>query len=236
MIKTGTLFLIPHVLDDEAGNDFIPDTTRQQVYHISHFIMESEKAGRALIKRLNINTPQANIQIQLCNEHSLQKDLPQLIAPLLQGHDVGLMSDAGTPCIADPGHEVVMACHKKGIKVVPLAGTSSIMLALMASGLGGQQFVFHGYLPIEKAARVKMMKEMEEQAQKKGYTQIFMEAPYRNNQLLKDIIGQLKNDTLLTIACNLTAFNQLIETKKAGEWKLAPLPDLHKKPCLFLIR
>jgi 16S rRNA (cytidine1402-2'-O)-methyltransferase len=236
MIKTGTLYLIPHVLDDEAGNDFIPETTRQQVRHISHFIMESEKAGRALIKRLNINTPQANIQIQLCNEHTLQKDLTQLIAPLMQGFDVGLMSDAGTPCIADPGHGVVMACHKNGIKVVPLAGSSSIMLALMASGLGGQQFVFHGYLPIEKAARVKMMKEMEEQAHKKGYTQIFMEAPYRNNQLLKDIISQLKNDTLLTIACSLTSPNQLIETKKTMDWKLTPLPDLHKKPCLFLIR
>lgn len=235
MIKTGTLFLIPNVLDDEADSGFIPETTKQQVHHLVHFIMESEKAGRALVKKLNLHTPQSDIQIQLCNEHTLQQNLPNLIAPLLQGFDVGLMSDAGTPCIADPGYEVVMACHRKGIKVVPLPGSSSIMMALMAGGLGGQQFVFHGYLPIDKAARARMIKELEEHALKKGYTQIFMEAPYRNNPMFKDLISLLKNNTRLGIACNISSADELIITKTAAEWKQTTLPDLHKKPCLFLI-
>ncbi len=234
MKQLGTLYLIPHVVDAAAPDSFIPAFTKEKVQHIRHFIMESEKAGRALIKRLGI--PQTEINVQLWNEHSNEKEKNDLLKPLLNGLDMGLMSDAGTPCIADPGYDVVMAAHKQNIKVVPLAGSSSIMLALMASGLGGQKFSFHGYLPIEKPARIKMLKDLETQAQKTGYTQIFMEAPYRNNHLFDDILANAKSETRLTIAAEISSENELILTKTIAQWKQFAKPDLHKKPCVFLMK
>ncbi len=236
MTNKGRLFLIPHVIDDLVSDAFIPDYTRQQVHDISCFIMENEKAGRALIKRLKIKTAQADIAVMLWNEHTDKKDLPQLLVPLLNGKDIGLMSDAGIPCVADPGYEIVLAAHQKGVQVIPLPGSSSLMMALMASGLGGQFFAFNGYIPIEKPLRLKKLKEMESMAKKTGQTQIFIEVPYRNNQLFSEILSACSGDTKLTVAADISGANEFILTQSVANWKQKEAPGLHKRPCVFIIR
>lgn len=236
MANKGRLFLVPHVLDAEAPDSFIPEYTRQQIHHVQHFIMESEKAGRALIKRLQIKTPQNDIHIGLCNEHTNHAAIKTLLKPLSEGFDMGLMSDAGIPCVADPGYEVVLAAHAMAVQVIPLPGSSSLMMALMASGLGGQSFAFHGYLPIEKPLRIKKIKELETAAKKWGQTQIFMEAPYRNNAMIADILSSCSGETMLTLAADISSANEYISTQSISKWKQIGPPDLHKRPCVFLVK
>jgi len=230
----GKLYLIPNFLADDNPQNFLAEMVRQSVNHIRHFIVESEKEGRALIKRLQIITPQSELRLWLLNEHSDEKSVHHLLEALKDGHDAGLMSDAGLPCVADPGYELVSLCHQKNIEIIPLPGTSSIFMALMGSGFSGQNFVFHGYLPIEKAQRIKKLKEIEADAFKKQQTQIFMETPYRNMPLLEDILRNCKSLTKLCIASNISAAEQFIKTKTIREWQQQK-PDLHKKPSIFLI-
>lgn len=230
----GKLYLVPNFLADDNPPGFLPQLVREQVHHIRHFIVETEKDARALIKQLGIATPQNELQVFVWNEHSKGQDASSLLKALENGQDAGIISDAGLPCIADPGSDVVALAHRKNIQVIPLPGASSIFMALMASGMNGQGFTFNGYLPVNRPERVKRIKELERDAAVKKQSQIFMEAPYRNNHLLEDVLKNVHADTRVCIASNISAANQLIKTRTAREW-LKEVPDLHKIPTIFII-
>jgi 16S rRNA (cytidine1402-2'-O)-methyltransferase len=228
-----TLYLIPNILSDSNGADFFSNVVKKRVHHLRHFIVENEKAARALLKKLELATPQNELTIHLWNEHSKKEDLPE-IADIIMRHDTGIISEAGLPCVADPGADIVKWAHSKNITVVPLPGASSLFMALMASGMNGQSFVFHGYLPIDKTQRAKKLKEMETAVQRHNQTQLFMETPYRNNQMLDDVIKNCLPDTHLCIAMNITAPDEWIKTQTLKQWSNTK-PDLHKKPVMFVM-
>jgi 16S rRNA (cytidine1402-2'-O)-methyltransferase len=230
----GKLYLIPNILADDNPESFLGNYVNEQVHHIKHFIVETEKDARAHIKRLKIATPQNELQLFLWNEHSNKSEVSQLLKALENGMDAGIITDAGLPCVADPGSDVVALAHQKNIEVIPLPGASSILMALMASGMNGQGFTFHGYLPIDKIARAKKIKELEQDAGRKNQAQIFMEAPYRNNQLLEDILKNTSSQTRICVAMNISGANQFIKTQTNKQW-LTTKVDLHKKPVIFLI-
>ncbi len=230
----GKLYLIPNFLADDNAENFIPEFVREQIHHLKSFIVETEKDARALIKKLKISTPQNELKILLWNEHSDKNTVHELLKIFENGNDVGIITDAGLPCVADPGNEVVAMAHKKNIDVIPLPGSSSIFMALMASGMNGQNFVFHGYLPIEKIERAKKIKHLELDSKSKNQAQIFMEAPYRNNHLLDDILKTCVSDTKLCIASNISSINQFIKTKSIKDWGTQK-PNIHKIPTIFII-
>ncbi|PTQ93189.1 16S rRNA (cytidine1402-2'-O)-methyltransferase [Mucilaginibacter yixingensis] len=230
----GTLYLIPVPLaDDAARKSFTPylvDTINQ----LSEYIVENEKTARRFLKEAGLKIPQSELTIHDYGKHQRDKGLGDFFSGLVVGKDVGLMSEAGCPGVADPGADIVAEAHRRNIKVVPLVGPSSILLALMASGFNGQSFTFHGYLPIDKVQRAKRLKDLEGQAERFKQTQLFIETPFRNNQLLEEILRSLKPATRLCIACNLTAADEMVQTQTIAAWK-KQLPDLHKKPTIFLI-
>jgi len=232
-MPNGTLFLIPVPLADEvAAKSFTPylvDTINQ----IKEYIVENEKTARRFLKEAGLKTPQSELLIHDYGKYN-RDSLKAFFSGLTAGKDVGLMSEAGCPGIADPGADIVAEAHKRGIKVVPLVGPSSILLALMASGFNGQSFTFHGYLPIDKAARSKKIKELEALSDRYVQTQLFIETPFRNNALLEEILKSGNPNTKLCIACNLTAADELVQTKTIAQWK-TKVPDLHKKPTIFLL-
>lgn len=227
----GALYLIPNVLSDKHQDDFIPDMVRKMTHHLKHFIVENEKDARALVKKLKIETSQQEIKLWQLNEHTDDAEIENLLTALANGQDAGLLSDAGLPCIADPGSNLVKLAHQKNIKIIALPGSSSIVLTLMGSGFNGQQFTFNGYLPIDKNQRAKKIQAMEQLAIK-GQTQLFMEAPYRNNQLLNDIILNCNTQTKLCIGCEVCTDEGFIKTQTLAAWK-ANLPELHKRPVMF---
>lgn len=234
MAGYGKLFLIPNFLADENPDSFLSAIVGEKVHHVKQFIVETEKDARALIKRLKLITPQNELTLHLWNEHSDKKDLGSILKALENGNDAGIITDAGLPCIADPGSDVVALAHQKNIEVIPLPGASSILMALMASGMSGQSFAFHGYLPIDRIARVKKIKELEMDARKKNQSQIFMEAPYRNNHLFEDVLLNTDAHTRICVAMNISAPNQFIKTKTRKEWQGEKV-DLHKKPVIFIL-
>ncbi|MCC7533142.1 MAG: SAM-dependent methyltransferase [Bacteroidia bacterium] len=232
-INTKTrIFLIPNYLAEDNPIEFLSEYVRMQVHTVQHFIVENEKQARALIKRLNLKTPQSDLKLLLWNEHSKPSETREVEDFLNKKVDIGIITDAGLPCIADPGADIVAIAHKKDIEVIPLPGPSSIFMALMASGMNGQGFTFNGYLPIDKLARSKRLKQLELDAMRLKHTQLFMETPYRNNQLLADIIINCKGDTLLCIACNISSKDGFVKTKSINQWKQIK-PDLHKQPTIF---
>jgi len=198
-----------------------------------HYVVEHEKNARRFIKSICPQKNQAELKLSTINKFTDPLEIPEFIQPCLEGFDLGIISDAGCPGVADPGAEIIHIAHKYGIKIVPLVGPSSILLALMASGLNGQKFAFHGYLPIDKDERKQSLKQLEKQSQQEGQTQIFIETPYRNNQLLEAMTKSLKGDTLLCVACNLTLQDEFILSQEVNLWQPAAY-DLHKKPCIFL--
>jgi 16S rRNA (cytidine1402-2'-O)-methyltransferase len=230
----GKIYLIPTLLGDESPINIISGYNIQIIKSLQYFIVEEERTARRFLKKI---IPEINIdtlQFFILNEHTPSKDIVHYLEPTSR-HSVGLLSEAGLPCIADPGSTIVAMAHKQGIEVVPLAGPSSILLGLMSSGLNGQIFAFNGYLPIKKNERIKMIKFLEKRSATENQTQIFMEAPYRNQQLLEDIINSCNPDTLMCIACDLTLLSQYIETKPIREWKIK-MPDIHKRPAIFIIK
>ena len=230
----GNLYLIPNFLSSQNQNNFLPELVKKMAHHIKNFVVETEKDARALIKKLELANPQNELQIFILNEHTESHSYHHLLSALENNQDAGIISDAGLPCIADPGFQLVTLAHKKNIKVIPLPGASSIFMALMASGFSGQNFAFTGYLPIDKVQRLKQIKELEKLVFSKHQAQIFMETPYRNNQLLADLIKNCAPSTLLCIACNISAPDEFISTKTVAEWGKLEL-DLHKKPCIFIL-
>jgi 16S rRNA (cytidine1402-2'-O)-methyltransferase len=233
-MPAGTLYLIPVPLaDDAAVQSFTPYLT-QTINQISEYIVENEKTARKFLKQAGLTIPQSQLIIHDYGKHNRNADLKDFFTGLLSGKDAGLMSEAGCPGVADPGAEIVAEAHRRGIKVIPLVGPSSILLALMASGFNGQSFTFHGYLPIDKMERSKRVKELEVQAERFSQTQLFIETPFRNDSLLTEVLKTCKPNTRLCIACNLTAPDELVQTKTIAEWK-KQLPELHKKPTIFLL-
>ncbi len=231
----GTLYLVPVTLgDDDIGKALPPDVVGI-VRKLDTFIVENEKTARRFLGAVKTDKPVRELTLQPLNEHTAEKELPALLAPLLAGRDIGLMSEAGCPGIADPGAPLIALAHRKGIRVAPLVGPSSILLSLMASGLDGQRFAFLGYLPSDKAARVQRLKEIEQVSRKQRETQIFIETPYRNQHMLEDILATCHPETRLCVACNVSLENELILSKRIADWKQAPHPDLHKKPTVFLL-
>jgi len=233
-MPAGTLFLIPVPLAEQAAaksfTPYLVDTINQ----VKEYIVENEKTARRFLKEAGLRTPQSELIIHDYGKHNRDIPINEFFKGLVSGNDVGLMSEAGCPGVADPGAEIVAEAHRKGIKVVPLVGPRSILLAVMASGFNGQSFTFHGYLPIDKAERSRKIKELETLAQRFNQTQLFIETPFRNNPMLEEILRSCLPKTRLCIACNLTAEDEFVQTKTIAEWK-QKIPDLHKRPTIFLL-
>lgn len=231
----GTLYLIPVPLADEAAAASFTPYLHEIINTIDEYIVENEKTARRFLRQAGLRKPQNELVLHGYGKHIRNNtDSSAFLNGLRAGKDVGLMSEAGCPGVADPGAEIVAEAHRLGIKVVPLVGPSAILLALMASGFNGQSFVFHGYLPIDKDERAKKIKTLEQTAQREKQTQIFIETPFRNNQLLAEILRTGKPQTRLCVACNLTAPDEQVISRPLHLWVNEKF-DFHKKPAIFLI-
>lgn len=236
MKKTGTLYLIPTILAEDTADQVISPQVKETVRHLTHFIVENLRTARRFVKSICPELVIEQLTFVQVNKDATPAQVQASLKPLLeQGIDAGIISEAGCPGVADPGAEVVKYAHQKGIKVVPFAGPSAILLSLMGSGFNGQRFAFHGYLPIEKGPRLQALRALEKEMLQRDQTQIFMETPYRNNKLLEDLVQTLNGSTRLCIAANITSpEHELIQTKTISEWQ-GQLPDIHKQPAVFLI-
>jgi 16S rRNA (cytidine1402-2'-O)-methyltransferase len=230
----GKLYLIPTTLGESDPMDVLPQTIKKAISFIDDYIVENEKTARKSIKSVLPEKVQATLRLSLLNKHTLVSEHLTMIQPCLQGKNVGLMSEAGCPGIADPGAVIVKIAHEKGIQVVPLVGPSSIFLALMSSGMNGQSFAFNGYLPIEKGEKKTALKNLEKLSQDKDQSQLFIETPYRNNKLLEDILQVLQPNTHLCIAADITLPTEYIKTLRVQDWKKTKI-DLHNRPTIFII-
>lgn len=234
-MKKGKLLLIPVPLGEGPVDNSLVPALQAAISEMDEFIVENEKTARRFLKRMGIKTPMNDLRLHLYGKRSGPREVDSCLGPLLAGKDVGLLSEAGCPAVADPGSAVVRRAHECGIRVVPYVGPSSIMLSLMAAGFNGQQFAFHGYLPIPRADRVRKIQELERSSRKQRQTQIFIETPFRNKQLLEDLLGSCQAATSLSISCDLTTATEFIATRTIAEWRKRELPDLHKRPAVFLL-
>ncbi|PKW29614.1 SAM-dependent methyltransferase [Flavobacterium lindanitolerans] len=230
----GKLYLIPTTLGESDPMDVLPQTVKRAIDFIDYYIVENEKTARKSIKAIHPEKKQPDLKISLLNKHTDSREYEQMIKPCLQGINVGLMSEAGCPGVADPGAVIVKIAHERGIQVVPLVGPSSILLALMGSGMNGQSFAFNGYLPIDKSEKKSALKSLEKLSYDKNQSQLFIETPYRNNKLLEDLLQTLQSNTLLCIACDITLPTEYIKTLRVADWKKTKT-DLHNRPCIFII-
>lgn len=230
----GKLYLIPTTLGDTSALEVLPISVKKVVEMVNHYIVENEKAARRSIKAIVAGKSQPLLQLKLLNKFTEATEIPSFLQPCLEGIHVGLLSDAGVPGVADPGADVVKIAHQKGIQVIPLVGPSSILMAIMASGMNGQNFAFNGYLPIEQKQRKMELKRLEKLSFDTGQTQSFIETPYRNDKMLQDIVNTVKPETQVCVACDITLSTEYILTKSAAEWK-ANMPELQKRPAIFII-
>jgi len=231
----GKLYLIPATLGDVAPLEVMPISVKKVIEEIDIFIVENEKVARGFIKSICPSKAQPSLTLFPLNKFTDPSEIPHYLAPCMEGQSVGLISDAGCPGVADPGAEVVRLAHEQRIQVVPLVGPSSVLLAMMSSGMNGQNFAFNGYLPIDKSARKSKIKQLEKRALEEQQAQLFIETPYRNNKMLQDLYQTLHPETRLCVACDLTLSTEFIQTKRASEWKNSA-PDLHKRPTLFILQ
>ncbi|KAA3440163.1 SAM-dependent methyltransferase [Rufibacter hautae] len=230
----GTLFLIPTVLAEDTASAVICRQVAEVTAQLKYFLVENARTARRYIKSIAPSQTIEELQITVIDKNSSDAELTAALKPLLAGQDAGVISEAGCPGVADPGAELARLAHQHGVKVVPLVGPSAILMGLMASGFNGQSFAFHGYLPIEKRDRIQALKGLEKEMAQKDQTQIFMETPYRNKQMIDDLLQHLSKDTKLCIAANITGSNEFIKTLRVADWK-GKVPDLHKQPAVFLI-
>jgi 16S rRNA (cytidine1402-2'-O)-methyltransferase len=230
--KSGRLFLIPVPISENAVLLSIPQGNFPLVHALQYFIVENAKSARAHLKSMGYpGIGKANITE--LNEHTSEKELSAIMAPLLEGHDLGLMSDAGCPGVADPGAAIVNLAHKKNVEVIPLVGPGSVLLAVMSSGFNGQNFAFNGYLPVDKTALNKKILELEKKARHENQSQFFIETPYRNISLFENLLKTLNPGAQLYIGADLAGPSQFVKTKSVLQWKTGPPPTLHKVPALF---
>ncbi len=230
----GKVYLVPVPIGDEEIKSSIPGNVKEVVDCLNYFIVENVRTARRFIRKLSKDKDIDSITFFTLNKNTPTTKIAEFLNPAIQGNNIGIISEAGVPGVADPGGEIVSLAHKRDIEVIPLVGPSSIILALMASGFNGQNFAFRGYLPIKKHERIQALKRIEKTSKTEKQTQIFMEAPYRNNQLLSAILDACDNNTALCIASNITSSNEFIKTKIIGEWK-KHIPDLNKQPTIFLL-
>jgi len=230
----GKLFLIPTYLDECNSSDFIAPMVKEIVRNTSLYLVENVRTARRFVGSLKVGVDIQALRFELMDKDSKPVQVGVLLDEMIQLGDVGIMSEAGLPGLADPGNLAVSWAHKHRVQVVPLPGASAIQMALIASGFNGQQFAFHGYLPIDKAEQSKKLKQMESDANRTGYTQVFMETPFRNNQVLQALVATCAPNTLLTIAAGISGDRELIATQSIKSWSSA-LPDIHKIPAVFCI-
>ncbi len=231
----GTLVLVPVSLGDVQWSHFLPEEAQRAAASIRHFVVENAKSARAQLKGIGHPVPLRELDLRPLPDNASATELDALLAPALAGHDVGLMSDAGCPAVADPGARLVARAHALGLRVKPLVGPSSILLALMASGLNGQSFAFCGYLPVAEAERDARLRRLEEESRRLGRTQIFIETPYRNGRLYDALLRVCDASTQICVARDLTTDSEWIRTLPADAWRRRERPDLERRPALFLI-
>lgn len=229
----GKLFLIPTTLGANEPLEVLPISVKKTVEDIDFFIVENEKSARRFIKKIAPRKSQPALRLFVLDKYTSDFESKSFIDPCFQGINVGLLSDAGVPAIADPGASIVMLAHLKNVEVVPLVGPSSIILAMMGSGLNGQNFAFNGYLPIDKGERKKKIKELEKWSKQNDQTQLFIETPYRNQNLFNELKSLLTPSTFLCVAADLTLSTEYIKTLTVEDWKTENI-DLHKRPCIFI--
>ena len=246
MSQLGTLYLIPNTLSSPTDinhdtlNAVLPMQVQTIVHECNYFVVETAKVARQFLKAVGTQTPLQELHISELNVKTADDAVKQLLAPVLAGHNLGLLSDAGCPAVADPGARLVEAAHRVGVRVVPLVGPSSILLALMGSGLNGQKFAFHGYLPIDAAQKTKEIKRLEQESKAHAQTQMFIETPYRNMQLFEILLKTLQPNTCLCVGADLTLPTEWLRTQTVGEWqkmfknKGSEMTDLNKRPTMFL--
>ena len=231
----GKLYLIPVGLGDSQPQRVFPSFNKDIIQNIDDFIVENEKSARRFIKHLLPEKSQQSLKLKALNKFTDPAEIPTFLDAAKEGRDMGLLSEAGCPGVADPGAEIVKLAHRYNIQVVPLVGPSSILLAMMASGMNGQSFTFHGYLPIDKKDRKHEIKQLERISAEQNQAQIFIETPYRNMKFLEDLIQNLHPATRICVACDLTLDSEYIRTATASEWKNIKT-DLHKRPAIFIIQ
>jgi 16S rRNA (cytidine1402-2'-O)-methyltransferase len=230
----GKLYLIPTTLGENEPLEVLPISIKRVIEAVDYYIVENEKTTRRFIKKISPRKSQPGLHIQVLNKYTEVGTLPSFLQPCLEGLNVGVVSEAGCPGIADPGADIVRLAHQKNIQVVPLVGPSSIILALMASGLNGQNFAFNGYLPIDTSERKKAIKSLEKKSLDNNQSQIFIETPYRNDKLFAELLKNLSNNTQLCVACEITLTTESIMTKSVSDWKQRTV-QLNKRPAIFII-
>ncbi len=231
----GTIYLIPNTLGESPIEYNLPAENIGLINALKHFIVEDIRTARRFLKKVNKAIDIDTLTFFVLDKHTLQQDIPTFLVPAHNGLDMGIISEAGCPGVADPGADVVAIAHQMNLKVVPLVGPSSILLSLMASGMNGQNFAFNGYLPSGKGENIKVIKHLEERSIREKQTQIFIETPFRNTKLLQDLLFALRPSTRLCIAADITLNTELIVTKTVAQWQ-GKLPDLSKRPAIFLIQ
>jgi 16S rRNA (cytidine1402-2'-O)-methyltransferase len=232
--EKGKLYLIPTTLGDNEPLEVLPISVKKIIEQIDVYIVENEKTARHFIKKITPKKAQNSLKFFPLNKFTDSGLLPEYLDPCLDGIDIGLLSEAGCPGVADPGADIVKIAHQKNIKVIPLVGPSSILMALMSSGMNGQSFAFNGYLPIDKDERKKEIKRLERISSENNQSQIFIETPYRNNKMLEEICNTLEGNTLICVACDITLDTEFIKTQTVNSWK-KNIVDLHKRPTIFII-
>ncbi|NRD21130.1 SAM-dependent methyltransferase [Winogradskyella eckloniae] len=231
----GTLYLIPTRLGDNPPLEVLPISIKKIIEDVEYYIVENEKTARRFIKRVSPSKSQPSLKLKVLNKYTTETERNTYLNSCIEGHSIGLLSEAGCPAIADPGADIVALAHQMNIKVVPLVGPSSITLALMASGMNGQSFTFNGYLPIDRHERKTKLKTLERLSSEHNQAQIFIETPYRNMKMLDDLANTLHPSTKVCVACDLTLPTEFIRTKPAKDWKHNK-EDLHKRPAIFIIQ
>lgn len=234
-MSSGTLYLIPTTLGKTPSNNSLPEYTLEIIRKLDVFAVENIQSAVKFLQWVGETVPEFKIDFYQLNKKTPEHEVFSFLKPLKSGRDMGVLSEAGAPGIADPGSILVKMAHKNGIRVVPLIGPSSILLAMMASGFNGQSFSFHGYLPIDAKGRKQAIIQLEGESRRHDRTQIFMEAPYRNNEMLKSILDSCRPETKLSIATDITLESEFIVSKEIGEWKKKGLPELHKRPSIFIL-
>lgn len=237
MADKGILYMIPCPISDQTEvYDVVPQANAEVLNRLDYFIVENVRSARRFLSKAKIARKIDELEFVELNEHTVAgRAIEQMVAPIVQGRSAGVISEAGVPGVADPGALVVEACHRRGIRVVPLVGPSSILLAMMASGLNGQSFAFNGYLPVKPPERAKAIKALERRAHVEHQSQIFIEAPYRNVKLMEQIVQSCSAESRLTVACDITSPDEFIRTLSIAEWRRCGVPDIAKRPTIFII-
>lgn len=237
MAEKGVLYMIPCPISDRTEvYDVVPEANRRVIDSLDYFIVENVRSARRFLSKAGIARPIDSLEMVELNEHTTAGEAVEaMVRPIAEGRSAGVISEAGVPGVADPGALVAEACHRRGIRVVPLVGPSSILLAMMASGLNGQSFAFCGYLPVKPPERARALRTIERRARTEDQSQIFIEAPYRNVKLLEQMLAVCSPETRITVACDITSPDELIVTRSVAAWRRSPQPDIAKRPTIFII-